>query len=191
MTRWWWVRHGPTHQKAFTGWRDVPADLNDTARIERLEAFLPAGALVISSDLIRATATADAIQARRRRLPHDHRLRELDFGLWDGMHFEEVSTRYPELSRQYWEEPGDVRPPKGESWNDAAARVQEVVDGLNRQDHEDIVVVAHFGVILTQIQRASGRTAYEALSHEIEPLSVTGITHHNGQWELGRINHIP
>ena len=37
MTTFWWVRHGPTHQTAFTGWRDVPADLSDAAA---LEAFL-------------------------------------------------------------------------------------------------------------------------------------------------------
>ena len=24
--RLWWVRHGPTHEKAFCGWRAVPAD---------------------------------------------------------------------------------------------------------------------------------------------------------------------
>ena len=29
--RLWWVRHGPTHEKAFCGWRDVPADLSDHA----------------------------------------------------------------------------------------------------------------------------------------------------------------
>ncbi|MDX5383564.1 MAG: histidine phosphatase family protein, partial [Rhodobacterales bacterium] len=29
MTRFFWLRHGPTHQKVFTGWRDVPADLSD------------------------------------------------------------------------------------------------------------------------------------------------------------------
>ena len=35
--RLWWVRHGPTHEKAMTGWRDVPADLSDTAAIARPE----------------------------------------------------------------------------------------------------------------------------------------------------------
>ena len=64
MTRLWWVRHGPTHQKAFTGWRDVPADLSDHAALARLDAFLPPDARLISSDLIRASATADALAER-------------------------------------------------------------------------------------------------------------------------------
>ena len=52
MTTWLWVRHGPTHEKTFVGWRDVPADLTDAAQIARLNAHLPQEALLISSDLI-------------------------------------------------------------------------------------------------------------------------------------------
>ena len=61
MTTWHWIRHGPTHQKNFTGWRDVPADLSDTAAVARLSAHLPGTALVISSDLTRSVTTASAL----------------------------------------------------------------------------------------------------------------------------------
>ncbi|MEJ1993014.1 MAG: phosphoglycerate mutase family protein, partial [Maritimibacter sp.] len=61
MSRITLVRHGPTHQKNFVGWRDVPADLSDTAALARLSAALPDSAALISSDLIRAIATADAV----------------------------------------------------------------------------------------------------------------------------------
>ena len=47
VTRFWWVRHGPTHEKAFVGWRDVPADLSDHAAIARLDAHLPQGAVLV------------------------------------------------------------------------------------------------------------------------------------------------
>ncbi len=46
MTTWWWIRHGPTHEKCFVGWRDVPADLSNTAQISRLNAHLPDDALL-------------------------------------------------------------------------------------------------------------------------------------------------
>ena len=88
MTTWHWVRHGPTHEKNFVGWRDVPADLSDAPRLARLNLHLPDDALLISSDLIRAVHTADALALpTRRRLPHEPDLRELHFGAWDGMHF--------------------------------------------------------------------------------------------------------
>jgi alpha-ribazole phosphatase len=174
MTRFWLVRHGPTHAKAFAGWRDIPADLSDTAALDRLNAYLPAGAPVISSDLIRATATADALSAHRPRLPHDPDLREFHFGDWDGLGFAEVAERWPDLSRRYWEEPGHVAPPGGESWVAAAARIDRAMDRLPR--HPDIVIVAHFGVILTQIQRAAGLTPTEAVAHQIDNLSVTCLS---------------
>jgi alpha-ribazole phosphatase len=191
MTVWHWVRHGPTHEKAFVGWRDVPADLSDRAQIARLDAHLPKPALLVSSDLIRSVATADVLGPGRSRLPHDARIREFNFGEWDGQRFDEITATHPELSRRYWEDPGDVAPPGGESWNDVAARVADFVHAMNA-DHPTahIIAVAHSGVILTQIQRAAGCTAYAALAHEIDNLSVTRLIH-DGGWRVGVINHTP
>ncbi|APE44733.1 histidine phosphatase family protein [Sulfitobacter alexandrii] len=193
MTTWHWVRHGPTHEKTFVGWRDVPADLSDAARLARLTGFLPDTALIVSSDLSRSITTADALEApRRHRLPHRHDLRELHFGDWDGKHFTEIERTHPELSRTYWESPGDVAAPGGESWNEAAARVSAAVDALNsRHPDAHIIAVAHFGVILTQVQRALGVSATEAMAHKIDNLSVTELHHRAGTWQVQRINHLP
>lgn len=191
MTRLWWVRHGPTHSRAFAGWRDIPADLSDTAALSRLNAHLPQGALLISSDLVRATATADALAAGRERLPHDPALREFHFGDWDGLTFAEVSARWPELSRRYWEQPGHVCPPGGESWHQAVDRVQGATDALIAANPgRDIILVAHFGVILTQFQRAAGLTAPQALAQPIDNLSVTCLGF-DGVWRVDAVNHIP
>jgi len=193
MTTWHWVRHGPTHEKTFVGWRDVPADLSDRAQIARLNAHLPTQALLISSDLIRASATADTLTAAtRRRLPHHSDLRELNFGVWDGMGFDAVAKRDPELSRAYWETPGDIAAPEGESWNTCIARVSAVVDAFNAS-HPDshIIAVAHIGVILTQVQRALDLDPQGAMAHKIDNLSVTQLTHTSGNWEAGAINHLP
>ena len=189
MTRWWWVRHGPTHQRAFTGWRDVPADLSDHAALSRLRAHVPGDALMISSDLLRASTTATAIQTDQTRLPHSAKLREIHFGDWDGLHFSEVAKRDPDLSRRYWEEPGDVAAPGGESWNMASERVSQLVDTFNAEGHADIIAVCHFGVILTQLQRATGRSAYQTLAQEIDPLSVTELSYHEGVWSVGAVNY--
>ena len=192
MTRFWWVRHGPTHEKAFVGWRDVPADLSDTARLARLDAHLPKGALIVSSDLIRASATAAALSNGREALPADPALREINFGAWDGLHWSEASARDPELTRAFWETPGDIAPPEGESWNAVAARVDGFVARmLAAHPGRDIVAVAHFGVILTRVQQAGGLTAEAALGHQIEPLSVTRTEYSATGWHLGDIGTCP
>ncbi|WP_415919179.1 histidine phosphatase family protein [Tateyamaria sp. SN6-1] len=190
MTVWHWVRHGPTHQKSFTGWRNVPADLSDVRAVDRLAALLPADALVVSSDLLRSVATADAIQGARRRLPHDPGLREFHFGAWDGVHFNTVSKQDEALSRRYWEEPGAHAPPGGESWDMSAARVATAVARIEATfAPSHVIAVAHFGVILTQVRAVMDVTAQEVLAHRIDPLSVTTLNPAEGRVE--RINHLP
>lgn len=191
MTTWHWIRHGPTHAKGFVGWRDLPADLSDTAALARLNASLPRDAILVSSDLIRATATADHLGRGRLRLPHSPLLREFHFGDWDGLGFDTISARDPDLSRAFWESPGDIAPPGGESWNQLAARVAGFVDATNTA-HPDahIIAVAHFGVILTQIARARRITPYQALAQSIANLSLTELHHCAGNWTAGRINHV-
>jgi broad specificity phosphatase PhoE len=183
------VRHGPTHAKSMVGWSDIPADLSDTAAIERLRGFLP-HAPVVSSDLLRASATADALQ-RDIRLPHDPNLREINFGDWELKTFAEVQADDPETIRAYWETPGHVAPPNGESWNAVRTRVDNAIDSYLAQNHKDLIIVAHFGVILTQVQRALGIDAYTAFGHRIDNLSVTALTRDPDGWTAGQINHIP
>ncbi len=192
MTRLHLVRHGPTHANTMVGWSDLPADLSDTAAIDRLSAHLPTEAIVISSDLSRAADTASAIQGARKRLPHHRDLREINFGSWELRSFKEIEAEDPELCFAYWDNPGEVRPPSGESWNEVRTRVDAAIDTLiSAHTGRDLIVVAHFGVILTQVQRALEVDAQEAFGHRIDNLSVTEIAHHGDRWSVGRINHQP
>ncbi|WP_425084275.1 histidine phosphatase family protein [Ruegeria profundi] len=192
MTRLHLVRHGPTHAKTMVGWSDLPADLSDHAALQRLHDHIPADAVVVSSDLSRAADTATAIQGQRLRLPHHPDLREINFGTWELRGFAEIEAEDPELAFAYWDNPGEVRPPNGESWNEVRARVDKTVDTLMAAHAgADLVIVAHFGVILTQVQRALNIEAQQAFSHRIDNLSVTQIAHHAGEWSVGAINHLP
>jgi len=187
VTRLWLVRHGPTHAKAMVGWTDLAADLSDTAALARLDAHLP-DVPVISSDLSRAVATAGAL-APRRRLAHDPALREIHFGRWEMRPFAEVEAEDPALIRAFWETPGSVRAPGGESWDDLCARVADALERLAAL-HDEVIVVTHFGPIVAAIQMAEGLSPEAALSHRIDNLSVTRL-------DLGprprvhRINHLP
>lgn len=192
VTRWWWVRHAPTHKKTFVGASDVPADLSDTAQIARLNAALPQTAVLISSDLSRAAATADVLAAGRTRLSHDARLREFDFGEWEGRHWSEVSESHPDLSRAFWENPGAIKAPGGESWDDVATRVAHAVADISAQHQgHDIIAVAHFGVILTQVQRARAISPYQALAQSVDNLSITELVLNGGEWSCASVNWRP
>lgn len=190
--RFHWVRHGPTHAKGMVGWSDLPADLSDTDQIARLSAHLPAEAVVISSDLARSVATADAICGGRARLPHDRDLREMHFGEWELKTSADIMESHPDLSRAFWTDPGTTRPPGGESWDELTARTSAAVARL-RATHpgRDVIVVAHIGVILSQVAAATGQPAKEVIVQQIDNLSVTELHLEDGAWRLARINHVP
>lgn len=190
MSRVFWVRHGPTHARSMVGWSDLPADLSDRPALERLAAHLPSGAVVVSSDLLRATATADAIAGTRTRLPHETGLREIHFGDWELQAFDTIPDQ--DRLRAFWDTPGDIRAPGGESWHEVVARVGGTLGRLHAAFPErDIVAVAHMGVILTQVQAALGVDAFTAFSHRIDPLSVTEIHRRGNGWIAEAINHRP
>ena len=184
----WWVRHGPTHCPDMVGWTDLPADLSDTAALARLAAFLP-DAPVVSSDLVRAVATADAIQGARPRLPHASGLREINFGAWEMQSAAALYAADPDRLTAYWTDPSDVRPPGGESFSDLAMRVNAALDPLLVPG--DLIVVAHFGVILTQLRRARACGVPEVLAQRVDNLSVTALRRDGGGWTETLVNHRP
>ncbi len=186
MSRFWLVRHGPTHAKCMVGWTDIAADLSDQARIARLNAYLP-DVPVISSDLSRAVATADCL-GPRPRLPHDAALREIHFGTWEMKTWAEAESCDPLALRAFWEQPGPSCAPGGESWDDLTARVGSALTRL-AANTDEMIVVAHFGAILAAVQIAGRLSPLEVLAHKIDNLSVTSISLTPGQ--IHDINHLP
>ncbi|TNC73004.1 histidine phosphatase family protein [Rubellimicrobium roseum] len=189
MRRLWLVRHGPTGAKGMCGWTDLPADLSDVARLNRLSLALP-WVPVVSSDLRRAVTTADALAEDRPRLPHDPALREMHFGAWEMRTHLEVEAEAPVLARALWAEPGDHAPPGGESWNALRRRIGSALDRLQAA-HPELIVVCHFGPILATLQRARGISALEVFAQRIEPLSLTVLTRDESGWRVEAVDHRP
>jgi broad specificity phosphatase PhoE len=81
-------------------------------------------------------------------------------------------------------------PPNGESWNAAAARITADITDLTAQHpRRDIIAVAHFGVILTQVAQAANIAPSRALSHRIDNFSITEIQI-RPTLGVARINHL-
>ncbi|MEM8728809.1 MAG: histidine phosphatase family protein [Pseudomonadota bacterium] len=192
MTQLFLIRHGPTHAKTMVGWSDLPADLSDRAALARLADYVPDNACVVSSDLSRAVATADALTGERSRLPHEQDLREIHFGHWELRRFDEIEAEDPERLQAFWQDPGLVRPPGGESWGDMRARSDAAIDRLiAANDGHALVVVAHFGVILGQLERALSVPTTEVFAQKIDTLSVTELRLEQSDWTVGEVNFRP
>jgi broad specificity phosphatase PhoE len=119
-------------------------------------------------------------------------LREIHFGAWEGRGFDPAGPGDEAHLRAYWDSPGDVAPPGGESWNALAARVGTAVAALAR-DHQggDIVVVAHYGPILAALQMGRRTSAREVFRQRIDPLSLTVLLQRAGTWCVGAVNRRP
>ncbi len=171
------------------GWSDVPVDLSDKAKIQRLRAFLPSTGRIVSSDLKRARDTASALKLAQPRLPDDANLREINFGEWELKQFQEIDKGDRDRALAFYDNPGNTKAPGGESWNEFCYRTDLVIDSLmNRYPEQPLVIVVHFGVIISQIQRAEGSDAKQAMRHKIDNLSLTHLRYDNTIWTINKLN---
>jgi len=85
-----------------------------------------------------AELIAKALNAKVRLEPE---LRELDYGLWQGLTKEEFKRRQPRLYRQWAEAPASIRPPGGETLDEAQARLKTVVKEILKRHREDAALV--------------------------------------------------
>ena len=75
---------------------------------------------IVSSDLIRARACAEAIANPTRAVTIDPRWREMDFGDWDSLAAAEIDL---DALTRFWDDPDTHAPPGGEPWSALIARV--------------------------------------------------------------------
>lgn len=116
--------------------------LRDRLKNTKIHAFY-------SSDLSRALETA-AIVAEPHGLPVNPvpELRELNFGLWEGLTYEEILDNYQSICEQWCLKPGSVAVPQGESFEKLKARAYKALTNLvHNHQEETILVVSHGGTV--------------------------------------------
>ena len=143
------VRHGQTDwniNRRFQGHSDIP--LNDTGHQQaqalgrRLQNVRFDAAY--SSDLSRAMQTAQQI-TQQTVLP-EPRLREIGFGIWEGMTSVDIQDTYPE-DYALWRK-ADKVPEGAESILQVAHRVQIFLNEIkHRHPQQNVLLVAHGGII--------------------------------------------
>jgi len=142
----WIVRHARPLIAAGIcyGVMDVQADAAETEQAARaLAAALPMGAVLRVSPLTRCQQLARALCASRADLQArtDPRLREMDFGCWEGVAWDAI----PQAALQAWTDDfGKHRFGGAESSNEVLARVARVWD--EDQGEHDTVWITHAGV---------------------------------------------
>jgi len=151
------IRHGQTSwnvEGRYQGDQDI--ELNSTGI---MQAGLAAKYLsrvafsnIYSSPLSRTMETARIINRRRGleiKVMHD--LKEMDFGKWEGMKFEEINSTYNIDYQKWLEDPYHNRPTGGEDFQELTDRTTAAIDRIlaENSDGSSVAVSTHGGVILS------------------------------------------
>jgi probable phosphoglycerate mutase len=111
---------------------------------------------IISSPLDRCVQTiAGAARGRRKRIYIDERFIEMDYGLWNGRKLKELAKE--KSWKEIQSKPSTFTFPQGESFSDAALRIEKGLQSLmRRHPQETILIVTHGDIIKMALQLSHG-----------------------------------
>jgi alpha-ribazole phosphatase len=156
MTKLILIRHGQTvwnKELKYQGHSDVALTAAGSEQATLVAQRLAGEeiAAVYASDLSRAFITAQAIaKSRKLQVMPITDLREINFGQWEGLTYEQINARWPDILSKWYFSPDEVNIPGGESFRELKERAMRVINELvARHPKQTIVVVSHGGTIRT------------------------------------------
>jgi alpha-ribazole phosphatase len=166
MSRILFIRHAETEMAGrYCGHSDPELNAQGRAQLTKLTHLLAKDAIdaVYSSDLRRSTSTAESIAAARHitvvlRPP----LREIHFGDWEGMSWEQIERLDPDFAQEWMAAYPHLPAPSGESFQAFEARVMQEVHHLLDRSPGPIAVVTHAGVLRVVLRHLFGCSEQEA-----------------------------
>jgi alpha-ribazole phosphatase len=160
MSSIFFIRHAETDMAdRFCGHSDPEVNATGRMQLTELAHLLSAEAIdeVYSSDLRRAKSTAQAI-AQARNIPLSLRaaLREIDFGQWEGLSWEQIEERDPVYARKWMAGYPHLPAPSGESFGAFEERILQEVNQLLDINRGPMAVVTHAGVLRVVLRHLCG-----------------------------------
>jgi broad specificity phosphatase PhoE len=161
------IRHGETDMAGTYCGQSDP-ELNSAGELQIARAAEEVAQLgierVYASDLRRASRTASIIAGRIGRgvelLPD---LREMYFGLWEGLRWKEIETRFPQDAELWIKEYPLQSAPQGEAYAAFTSRVDKSIEFLlSAPPAQKIAVVTHRGVMCYALTKFFGFSETEA-----------------------------
>ena len=188
------VRHGETEWNAqgrYQGQADIPLSSLGRRQANRIAARLAGQNIdaVYASDLRRAWQTAAAIAENNGlNVFSEPRLRELKFGILEGLTFDEAQTRYPDMLAS-WLDDFQQTPDGAETLDAFNARVASLLNDLKENHDEQVVLLVAHGGSLSEILRVAMGLAREKRWYiEMENASLTELLIGEKYLSLQRLN---
>jgi alpha-ribazole phosphatase len=196
VTRVWLIRHGePAEEARHRCYGSLDVGLSEKGRAQMAEVAqylkLESVSAIYTSPSSRALDSA-RILAAGHSCPFEilRDLREIDFGDFEGLSYDEIAARYPDLYRQWMEKPTEVRFPNGESFSEMRDRILRAFDAIQSERHgQTIVIVSHGGVnrVLIAWALQMPDSALFRLAQDYASINLLAIT--DGLPSLQLLNH--
>ena len=177
------TRHGETDWNIahrFQGQSDVPLNARGREQARQLATHLATEKFdaIYTSDLSRARDTAKAIATHHDcLLIAEPRLREGNFGEWEGCTFPELEKLDPERVKAWMEDVGHFTPPVGETLHELAERVAAAYADIAAKHTNDeiILIVAHRGSMQMLIRHLLNLPITKFWQFHLSHCSITKI----------------
>ena len=143
------VRHGNTGQSGrYIGAKDIPLADTGVEQIRQLQGTLQQHTFdhVIASPMLRCRQSCE-ILFPRGQIQYREELREIDFGRWEGLTFQEIASTDKSIVSTWAQDPLGFQFPDGEAVASFLTRVEKAASLLAELDGKKICVVCHGGVI--------------------------------------------
>lgn len=175
------IRHGAASDVhgRYIGHTDSPLSSKGAGDIRALTFTVHNTVKLVSSDLARASDSAQIIsEAINVPIEHDARLREMNFGEWDGRLWSELEQSDGERLSVWMDNWTTAAPPLGET---VGMLVERVATWLRDQiqklpgHHSTVIVVAHAGSIRAAICLLSGTPTANMFDIPVEHAHATVV----------------
>jgi len=142
----WFSRHGQSQfntEERVGG--DSPLSVSGEVYIESLARFFEEKSIeqVWTSTLQRTIQTASMLPQKKR---HWKKLDEINAGVCDGLTYDEIQEKYPDIAASRRADKLGYRYPQGESYEDVIERLEPVIFEIERSEG-DLLVVAHQAIL--------------------------------------------
>ncbi|MBL0343980.1 alpha-ribazole phosphatase [Candidatus Villigracilis affinis] len=191
------TRHGQTDWNIagrYQGQSDTPLNETGLRQAEQIAKRLSSETIhaIYSSDLSRAANTAQSIaDFHSLEIKKDSRWRELSFGDWEGMTYQEMSVHSPELFEAWMKDPLTISTPNGETLAQLAERVKAAFDEI-KEEHADqtVLVVAHSGSLQSLLAVTLGVDLNRYWQFRISQASLSEMNVYEDSVVLNLLNDI-
>ena len=174
------VRHAQPEGAAglALGHTDLPlSSAGEAAALQLAESWRGGLPRIVSSDLQRARQTAQAL-AELLKVPvsFDARLRELDFGAWDGASWQQLSYSQRPALDAWMGDWVNRAPPGGESFAQLSERAHaSLAAAIADAAASPVIIYAHAGPIRALLCRALGWELSRAFELPVDYTHASGL----------------